>query len=130
MVPSSGPTPAIRAYVAWVLRHGWLLWGIALLVAVPATFRTVSLYRHLKSDLEELLPRDSRSVRALDEMRARIPGLQYLGVVVDTGTAENVPAAERMLDDLAARIRTYPPGLVREVRTGSQAERKFVEGHA
>ena len=130
MVPSATPSPAIRAYVAWVLRHGWLLWGVALLLAVPATVRTVSLYAHLKSDLEELLPRDSRSVRALDEMRARIPGLQYLGVVIDTGTAENVPAGERLLDDLAARIRAYPPGMVREVRTGSQAERKFVEAHA
>jgi len=130
MPPSSGPTPALRAYVAWVLRWGWLLWGIAILLAVPATVRTVSLYRHLKSDLEELLPRDSRSVRALDEMRARIPGLQYLGVVVDTGTPENLAAGERLLDDLAARIRAYPPGEVREVRTGSQAERKFVEAHA
>jgi uncharacterized protein len=130
MSPSTGPTPALRAYVAWVLRWGWLLWGLAILLAVPATMRTVSLYRHLKSDLEELLPRDSRSVRALDEMRERIPGLQYLGVVVDTGTPENLPAAERLLDDLAARIRAYPPGQVREVRTGSQAERKFVEAHA
>jgi uncharacterized protein len=130
VLPSASPSPTIRAYVAWVLRYGWLVWGVALLLAVPATIRTASLYGHLKSDLEELLPRDSRSVRALDEMRARIPGLQYLGVVVDTGTAENVPAAERMLDDLTTRIRAYPPGLVREVRTGNQVERKFVERHA
>src|SRR5271170_4515182 len=125
-----GPGPATRAYVAWTLRYGALLWIGALLFAVPATWRTVSLYAHLKSDVEELLPRESPSVRALDEMRARIPGLQYLGVVVDTGAPENLPAAERFLDDLAARIRAYPPDMVREVRTGNEVEKKFVEAHA
>jgi hypothetical protein len=130
MTRSNGPTTGTRAYVAWILRHGWLLWAVAILVAIPATIRTVSLYRHLKSDLEELLPRDSPSVRALDEMRARLPGLQYLGVVVDTGSPENLPAAERFLDDLAGRIRTYPPDMVREVRTGNATEKKFVENHA
>ncbi|HEX3345475.1 MAG TPA: MMPL family transporter, partial [Polyangiaceae bacterium] len=130
MMRSDGPTRGTRAYVAWVLRHGWLLWAIAVALAIPATVRTVSLYRHLKSDLEELLPRDSPSVRALDEMRTRLPGLQYLGVVIDTGTAENLPAGERFLDDLAARIRTYPPEMVREVRTGNAVEKKFIEDHA
>ena len=130
MTRSEGPTAGTRAYVAWILRHGWLLWAVAILIAIPATFRTVSLYRHLKSDLEELLPRDSPSVRALDEMRARLPGLQYLGVVIDTGNPENLPAAERFLDDLAARIRTYPPDMVREVRTGNATEKKFGENQA
>jgi predicted RND superfamily exporter protein len=129
MIRTSGPGPGTRAFVAWTLRHGWLLWLVALLLAVPATVRTVSLYRHLKSDLEELLPRASPSVRALDEMRARIPGLQYLGVIVDVGRPENIGAGERFLDDLAARIRTYPPEMVRDVRTGTEAERKFVEDH-
>ncbi|MGH7296776.1 MAG: hypothetical protein ACRELB_17690, partial [Polyangiaceae bacterium] len=130
MTGSTGPGAWTRAFVAWTLRHGWLIWCLAVVLAIPATVRTVGLYRHLKSDLEELLPSESKSVRALDEMRGRLPGLQYLGVVVDTGRPENLPAAERFLDDLAARIRAYPPDMVRQVRTGSAAERKFVEKHA
>jgi predicted RND superfamily exporter protein len=125
-----GPGERTRAYVAWTLRHGWLLWAIALALALPATWRTVWLYGHLKSELEELLPRESPSVRALDELRARLPGLQYLGVVVDTGRPENLASGERLLDDLAARIRTYPPEMVREVRTGSTVEKAFLEAHA
>jgi uncharacterized protein len=120
----------MRGFVAWTVRHGQLLWIVALLLAIPATWRTVSLYRHLKSDLEELLPRESPSVRALDEMRARLPGMQYLGVVVDTGKPENLAAGERFLDDLAARIRNYPPDIVRDVRVGRDVERRFVEKHA
>ena len=108
MVRTSGPGPGTRAFVDWTLRHGKLLWLLALALAVPSVLRTVSLYQHLKSDIEELLPRDAPSVRALVEMRARLPGLQYLGVVVDTDRPENLPAGERLLDDLAARIRAYP----------------------
>ena len=130
MKRTSGPGPRTRAYVAWILRFGWLLWSVAILVAIPATVRTVSLYRHLKSDIEELLPRDSPWVRALDEMRARLPGLQYLSVAVDTARAENLGAGERFLDDLAARIRTYPAALVRDVRTGNEPVASFVRAHA
>ena len=128
--PRAGPGDRTRAYVAWTLKHGWLLWVIAIALAVPATLRTVWLYGHLKSELEELLPRESPSVRALDELRARLPGMQYLGVVVDTGTTEDLSAGEHLIDDLATRIRAYPPGMVREVRTGSEVERRFVEKHA
>ena len=124
------PGPATRAFVAWTVRHGWLLWLGALVLAVPAAVRTAWLYRHLRSEIEELLPRESRSVRALDEMRRRIPGMQYLGVVVDTGRAENLPAGEKFLDDLAARVRAYPPDMVRDVRTGNQVEKAFVEDHS
>jgi uncharacterized protein len=130
MMRSSGPGPGTRAFVAWTTRHGRLLWLLAILLAIPALFRTVSLYRHLRSDIEELLPRESPSVRALDEMRARVPGLQYLAIAVDVGRPENLVAGERFLDDLAARINTYPRTMVRDLRTGSQAERAFVEQHA
>jgi hypothetical protein len=115
--------------VAWTLRHGRVLWAVAVLLAIPATWRTVGLYRNLRSDVEELLPREAPSVVAIDELRARMAGLQYLGVVVDTGGAEKLLAGERLVDDLAARIRTYPKDLVTAVRTGFQTERDFVERH-
>ncbi|HZU84220.1 MAG TPA: MMPL family transporter, partial [Polyangiaceae bacterium] len=42
----------------------------------------------------------------------------------------NLAAGERLLDDLAARVRAYPPSMVRDVRTSSQAEQTFIERHA
>ncbi len=131
MIGGSGAAgPRTRAFVDFTLRYGRWIWILAVLLAVPATWRTASLYLHLKSDLEELLPRDAPSVKALDEMRNRLPGLQYLGVVIDVGDAARLPAGERFIDDLAARIRTYPPQLARAVRTGSAEERAFLEKHA
>ena len=57
-------------------------------------------------------------------------GLQYLGIIVDVGAPEHLPAGERFLEDLAARVRRYPKSEVSDVRTGYVAERAFVEKHA
>ncbi|HEY5090577.1 MAG TPA: MMPL family transporter, partial [Polyangia bacterium] len=116
--------------MSWTLRHGKLLWALALLLAIPAAWRTSTLYRHLRSDVEELLPRDAPSVVAIEELRHRMSGLQYLGLLVDTGGPDRLPAGERFLDDLAARIRRYPRAEVSDVRTGFASERAFVEKHA
>jgi uncharacterized protein len=124
------PSPRSRAFVGWTLRWGKWIWALALILAVPATWRTAELYAHLRSEIEQLLPRSAPSVAAISELRARLPGLQHLGVIVDTGSAENLPAGERFLDDLAVRLRAYPPDLVKSVRTGDAVERRFVEDRA
>jgi predicted RND superfamily exporter protein len=121
-----------RRFVAWTLRHGRVLWALAALLAVPAAWRTASLYRNLRSDVEELLPRDAPSVLAIHELRARMAGLQYLGVVVevDARAGGSIAAGERFLDELAARVRAYPPELVSAVRVGFRTEHEFIEQHA
>jgi predicted RND superfamily exporter protein len=126
----AAPSDRLRRYVAWAVRSGPWLWAIAVLLAVPAMFRTVHLYANLKSDVEELLPRNAPSVAAIDELRRRMPGVRYLGVFVDVGRAENLPAGERLVDDLAARVRKYPKDLVASVRTGVQSESEFLKRNA
>jgi predicted RND superfamily exporter protein len=124
-----GQRSVSKSFVGWALRYGKLLWAVALLVSVPALARTAWLYGHLRSELEELLPRDSPSVVALDELRDRVGAHQYLGVVVDSGTTAKLPAAERFIDDLADRVRRYPAEQVSDVRTGEQGERRFLDKH-
>ncbi len=116
--------------VAWALRHGRLLGLLALLISVPATIRTAQLYLHLRSDLEELLPKDAPAAVAVKELRVRMNGLQYLGVVADVGPHGNVATADRLIDDLALRVRSYPKDMVHSVRTGDGEERRFVERNA
>src|SRR5690606_9383363 len=70
------------------------------------------------------------SVEALEVLRDRMPGMRYLGVVVDTGGPANVPAANRFVDDLAQRVERYPDELADLVRKGVQRERSFVETYA
>jgi uncharacterized protein len=134
VIPDPGPPhETCRRLVAWLLRHGRALWLLALLAAVPATWCTLRLYANLHSDVEDLLPPDADSVRAVDELRRRMPGLQFLGVLVDVGAnaaPERIAAAERFIDDLAARVRTYPSAMVGGVRVEFAAERAFIERHA
>ena len=131
MLPDTAlPRETSRRFVSWLLRHGSLLWILAVALAIPAAWRTAHLYANLHSDMEELLPPDAKSVRALDELRQRMPGLQFLGVLADVG--ENAPpdriaAAQRFIDDLAARVRTYPSALVGGVRVGFAAEHAFID---
>ena len=104
-----------------------------MLAAIPATWRTAGLYANLHTEMEELLPPNAESVRAVDELRRRMPGLQFLGVLVDVGGSappERIAAAERFIDDLAARVRTYPSAMVGGVRVGFAAESAFIEKHA
>ncbi|MBC7792882.1 MAG: MMPL family transporter, partial [Clostridia bacterium] len=124
------PSPRVTAYVQWLLEHGTKIWIIVVLLAVPATWRTVHLYMHLKSDFEALLPSSAPSVLALETLRERMPSLQYLGVVVDTQDAEHVADGEHFLDDLSARVQKYPPELVRSVHTDNAEETAFVEKSA
>ena len=44
-----------RRFVAWSRRRGRLIWLVAVLLAIPATWRTARLYLHLRTDVEELL---------------------------------------------------------------------------
>jgi predicted RND superfamily exporter protein len=122
----------VERFVAWTRRHGRVLWALAALLAVPAAWRTASLYRNLRSEVEELLPRDAPSVLAIQELRTRMAGLQYLGVVVevDARAGGTIAAGEALLDDLAARVRAYPPDLVSAVRVGFKSEHTFIEQHA
>jgi predicted RND superfamily exporter protein len=122
--------PSSQRFVAWTVDRRGPLWAGAALLTLVGVVGTARLYGRLNGDLEALLPPDAPSVQALGQMRARVAGLQTLGVVVDFGSAERLPAADRFLDDLAVRIRAHGPQLVRSVRTGVQEERAFLERNA
>jgi predicted RND superfamily exporter protein len=127
----AGPGDRTHRFVRWALRHSLALWLGAIALAVPSTVALVRLYKNLTSEVEELLPRNAPSVTAVDELRQRLPGLSTLGVVVATSNPAELPAAERLIDDLAARVRRYPPSVVRAVKTGAEAaaERRFLAAH-
>ena len=130
MSAPSTPGSWARSLVEWTVRHRKILFAVVVALAIPASYRTAQLYLHLKTSVEELLPREAPSVIAVDEARTRLPGLQYLGVVVDVGSEGNIAAGEKLIDDLAERVRAYPPELVRRIRTGDQQERAFLHDHA
>ena len=107
-----------------------LVLSLALLLSLFTSWRTLATYAALRSDLEELLPESAASVIANKGVRERLPSTRHLGVVIDTGGARNLPAAERFANDLKVRIARYPDSMVSAVRTGTAEERRFLETYA
>ncbi|RYZ04970.1 MAG: hypothetical protein EOO73_21490 [Myxococcales bacterium] len=114
----------------FVMQHSRWVLTIAALLGVVCGYRTVLTYSSLKSELEELLPRSAPSVAAIQELRQRLPGLRFLGVVLETDDPARAADADRFLDRLTERVRQYPPDLVRGVRLDTKAEREFAERYA
>jgi hypothetical protein len=113
-----------------VLRYRTWILAVGAVLLVVCGARTAKTYAALRSDLEELLPETAPSVVAIRELRARLPGIRHLGVVVAVDKPADTPAAERFVDALAARIRAYPKSLVAAVRTDGRAERELAERRA
>lgn len=123
---------AAEKIVPWLCDHAKALLVVAAVLAVLTVARTASMYFHLESGLDTLLPPDAPSVVAIAELKQRSGGTSYVGVVVDTGGPANVPAAGRFLDELAERVRATPPAIadILWVATNFTKERAFFETHA
>ncbi len=124
------PPPRAARVSYFLMEHSRWVLALAAVLMVATGYRTVLTYSSLKSELEELLPKSAPSVAALGELRQRLPGLRFLGVVIEVDEAGHAAEAERFLDQLAERILKYPPELVRGVRLDTTAERQFAERYA
>jgi predicted RND superfamily exporter protein len=114
----------------WLVQHKKLVLLVATFLLLVGGYRTVRTYASLRSEIEELLPVNAPSVQALDRARSRLPGLRSLGVVIETGGPHNVAAANRFVDELAARVEKYPKEQVSAVQVDLKHERKFAETYA
>lgn len=123
------PTRAVR-FVYFLMDRYRLVLALAALLLVVAGYRTVLTYSSLKSEFEELLPKSAPSVVAIAGLRQRLPGLRFLGVVVEVDQPSSAADAEHFLDRLAQRIRQYPPQLAGGVRLDTSAEHRFAERYA
>jgi len=56
-------------------------------------YRTVLTYSSLKSEFEELLPKSAPSVAAIARLRERLPGMRFLGVVIEVDDRASAPSA-------------------------------------
>jgi uncharacterized protein len=124
------PLPRVVRLAHFLMDQSRWVLGISALLMVVAGYRTVLTYSSLKSELEELLPKSAPSVSALQELRQRLPGLRFLGVVIEVDDPAHAADADRFLDRLAERVRGYPQDLVRGVRLDTVAEREFAERYA
>ena len=99
-----------KRYAAFVFRHPWLILLCSLGVLGPAIWQASQL--GLTTDLKDLLPKHRRSVTELDRINSRVGGNASFSIGIE---GDDLPAMERFADDLAARLRALPPGLIDHV---------------
>lgn len=105
-----------------ILRYpGWVLLLSVLLTALSVR-PTIRLYSNLRPDIQELLPKKSRSVVDLDKIRARLQSIENLGVLV---FSDHPAASRRFVDDLVARVGELPPTVTSGVEYNIRNELEF-----
>jgi uncharacterized protein len=111
----------VDGYVAWLIRHRWLVLVASILVAGVGGYLALRMPVH--SDLATLLPPQRPSVRALKVMQQRVQPFGSVQVVIDATTPEQ---AARASDEMSTRIRTLPPELVRVFSSDDSVKNQFV----
>ena len=104
------------------LRHYRLGLAVLLLLTGPSAYYAAKLFGNLKPDLEELLPRKSRAILDLEEIRARLKSVQKLDVLIHTSDGA---AGKRFQEALATALETYPLTEVASVEYRIDRELKY-----
>jgi predicted RND superfamily exporter protein len=95
---------------------------LSTLAAAAGLFYSVQLYKNLRTDLEELLPTNARSVVDLNEVRARLNSIDNLSLLV---YSDDVQASRRFVVDLAKRLEREPKDVVASVEYNIANELRF-----
>jgi predicted RND superfamily exporter protein len=112
----------MHAWVESIFRRSRLVIFLAIVLSVPAAYFSAKLYGNLKPDLEELLPRQSRSILDLDEIRARLKSTQRLDILV---YSDHTDASKRFILDLAQKLEALTPHPVASVEYRIDRELKY-----
>jgi len=112
-----------RAVVPALLAHRRKVLGLALLLAAIGAFFSARLYGDLRSGVEELLPASAPSVVAAKTVLPRLHNTTRLAVEL---VGSDGDALEHFADDLAARLRALPGGMVEAVDYRTDVESSFL----
>ena len=112
----------MKSISRFIFRYSIPVIVFCVLLSIPSAYFTVKLYGNLKPDLEELLPRKSRSITDLTEIRARLQSIDNLAVLIYSNKPEQ---SRRFVDDLAKALEKLEPETVSSVDYKIDKELKF-----
>ena len=125
--PLSPVAKSYRRFVEGVCARPRLAVLLLALSCVPATALTAAYFADVRADFQELLPPSTPSVRALDQIHARLGGKSHLAVVAQS---DDAAANRRFIDELYERMVALRLPEVRSIQARVTAERKWVESRA
>jgi predicted RND superfamily exporter protein len=113
---------SVKSFSEKISRHAKWIVSVGILMAVVGGYYSVLLYKDLRPDLEQLLPKSARSVTDLDEVTQRFQSLDHLAVLVFSKDTE---ASKKFVDDFSNYLNKNPAGIVDRVEYGIQEELSF-----
>src|SRR4051812_39949815 len=96
----------MKSFSKFILRRaGWVAF-IGTLIAFIGGFYSVQLYKNLRTNFEELLPTNARSVLDINEVTKRLQSIDNIAILIFSQDTKN---SKRFVVDLANRIKKLPP---------------------
>jgi predicted RND superfamily exporter protein len=116
-----------RRFVEFVCRRPGRALILLLAACLPAVGLTINFFAHVEAGLQELLPRDAPTVRALDQIHDRLGSQSHLTVVVQSAAPET---NRRFISALAARLSARKIPQIRSIQADVKGERAWLKGRA
>ncbi|QQR81330.1 MAG: MMPL family transporter [Deltaproteobacteria bacterium] len=116
--------PMLKTYLNFIFRSRWFL-AIAF-IGLFIFCITQAKHLKLKSDFKELLPETFQSVIDLNKIVERIGGNGSLIVAIESNDPE---ASIRFGEELVAKLKQYPPEMIRRVEYNAETAKKFFLDH-
>jgi hypothetical protein len=112
----------MKSFAHFILRRAGLVAVLGTLLAFAGAHYTVELYKNLRTDFEELLPSNARSVLDLKEVTRRLESIDNLGVLI---FSKDTQASLRFVNDLAQQLAKEPKSLISSVEYKIDRELQF-----
>jgi predicted RND superfamily exporter protein len=127
---TTGPLAAIGRvygrYVAAVFARPILAALLVTAALVPGAYLDAQYFANVRTGLEDLLPKNAPSVRALDVIHAHLGGQSHLTVIAQSS---DVAANRRFIDELGARLKAKAPPEARSIQVRVDDERNWLIDH-
>ena len=115
---------SLSAYIDFIKKH--LLFALIVIAITTGISVFIASKLAIKSDLKALLPDNYQSVKELNKMLDRIGGVGSLIVVTESPDFED---NKEFVDNLALRLKDFPPGTIRYIDYKVDAVKEFYESN-
>ena len=106
----------------FVIRRAGLIAIVGTLLGFVGGYYSVQLYKNLRTDIEELLPTNARSVVDLNEVTRRLESIDNLAVLI---FSKDTKASRRFVDDLVGKLEKAPKDVIASLEYRIDRELKF-----
>ena len=98
----------MRRITRFLLKYAGLICLLGLVLGAWGTYYSVHLFSNLRTELEELLPTDARSVLDLNEVRSRLESTNNLNLVI---LSDHPEESKQFVVDLAEALDKLPKNI-------------------